>query len=180
MTLKIKESDWITIDLYNPKTLPKENVNVMVRLDLTNRSKYSHTNQPEIWFPYKYFEGDELVWYMSSRIVQDDSLCNWIEDIHSGDKYALIDWDKLSDQWITIDIQNKATFPNMDAIYLIDNGKISVVRIVFIDETDYKNPKDTLYHIFCNTLKETYLYDIYLKTGDKYIPLELEGYNGNK
>jgi hypothetical protein len=100
MSLKIKETDWVTFDYDMPETYPKEGDTYIVMLDKNFRG-YSIYLQPIIASAFRYYKKGELEWHFDS----DDT-----DTIHDGDKYLAVDWEKLKDQFIPVQYLDKKFF----------------------------------------------------------------------
>jgi hypothetical protein len=162
MTLKIKESDWITIDLDNPKTLPETEKNVIVMLNLAVTDRYYYDIPgPYICFVFQDVEDDKLKWGWEEP-----------EEVRNGDKYVVLNWEALEGQWITVDLWNRATFPDKGAPCLIDNGNY-IVGYMIDDDEDYID-KDSTPCVYWNDYSE--FDEEPVEFDDKYIPLDFEGF----
>jgi hypothetical protein len=160
MTLKIKETDWITIDLDNPKTLPETGKPVIVMLNLNQIDKYGYeTPGPYISAVFQDSEDDKFKWI-------------WVEpeEVKSGDKYVVLNLDALEDRWITVDLCKRATFPEKNVPCLI-NSDIYMIGYISKDIKDYLEEDSTLW-IYWNGYSK---YDKKaINTGDKYIVLDFD------
>jgi hypothetical protein len=161
----IKETDWITIDINKPQTFPNEDVKVIIMLNLANRPDYQNIRVPYIASAFSYFKEDNPRWNFELP-----------EEVHSGDKYAVVNWYELEDEWVKVNMSKDTTLPKEGTLCIIENlDGLWIGRIykhdVYDNAPDYS--ADMMHWGDANDSEDMLSLVI---DGDKWIELEIEGY----
>jgi hypothetical protein len=152
MTLKIKESDWITVDFTKPETIPKVGNWYIVRCP-----GILFLGSPDVMLTIKTFKSDEvdLVW-------NNDTF------VKNYDKCALIDLENI--HWNVIDMDDLSTVPSdFEGHYLVKHVTNEIQDMTLYGSEEMRSEGDE-----CAYCWEGRHIIIPIETGDKFVSLRLE------